>query len=414
MSNSNHKLHSDHVLDHELLQFGIDLLGQARSPRINPVPLDAVADLPDSWPDEGRGERAAMERLAPVALDGTAQLYHPAYFAHMDPPTAPVSWIGAMWQVAANQNLLHPDAGPGARQLEARLIEWLAPEFGMHGGHLVPGSTIADFSAIWAARELRGISRVVASERAHLSAQKAADILGLTYESVPADRLHRMSMARRTALADTVVVLTAGTVATGAIDDLELDGAGWVHVDAAWGGPLRFCPTYRYLLDGVEKADSVGFSAHKWCYQPKGTAVVLFKDAEAAHGAMTYGGGYLTAPNIGLLGSAPANALPFMLSLLAWGRRGMSERIELGFRQIEALCELIKADERFELLAEPTTGIAVWRPVKADTVTVRGRLQDAWVSLTEIDGQMWLRSVAANLSADPARLLAQVIRALPD
>ncbi len=414
MTNRNHKLHSDHALDRELLRFGIELLGEARSPRTNPVPLDTLVDLPESWPDEGLGERAAMERLAPVALDGTAQLHHPAYFAHMDPPTALVSWIGTLWQVAANQNLLHPDAGPGARLLEARLIEWLAPDFGMQGGHLVPGSTIANFSAIWAARELRGITRVVASERAHLSARKAADILGLAYESVPADRLHRMSVARRTDLADAAVVLTAGTVATGAIDDLEVTGAGWVHVDAAWGGPLRFAPTYRHLLDGVEKADSVGFSAHKWCYQPKGTAVILFKDTEAAHGAMTYGGGYLAAPNVGLLGSAPAYALPFMLSLLAWGRRGLSERIALGFQQTEALCELIKDDERFELLAEPTTGIAVWRPVKADTVTVRERLEDAWVSLSEIDGQMWLRSVAANLSANPARMLAQVVRALPD
>jgi len=41
-------------------------------------------------------------------------------------------------------------------------------------------------------------------------------------------------------------------------------------------------------------------------------------------------------------------------------------------------------------------------------------LEDAWVSLSEIDGQMWLRSVAANLSANPARMLAQVVRALPD
>ena len=77
---------------------------------------------------------------------------------------------------------------------------------------------------------------------------------------------------------DTALFLTAGTVATGAIDHLKsLPSAPWVHVDAAWAGPLRFSNQYASLLDGVENADSVGFSAHKWMYQPKGAALVLFR-----------------------------------------------------------------------------------------------------------------------------------------
>jgi len=86
------------------------------------------------------------------AFDGAAQAYHPSYFAHMDPPTATVTSLAALWQTATNQNLLHPDAAPAARALERRVIEWLAPWFGMQGGHLVPRSTIANFTAIWAAR----------------------------------------------------------------------------------------------------------------------------------------------------------------------------------------------------------------------------------------------------------------------
>jgi hypothetical protein len=85
-------------------------------------------------------------------------------------------------------------------------------------------------------------------------------------------------------------VLTGGTVATGALDDLgQARDADRVDVDAAWGGPLRFSPRYAELLRDVTLADSVGFSAHKWCFQPKGTAIVLFKDAEAAHESLSYG-----------------------------------------------------------------------------------------------------------------------------
>lgn len=412
MTDSNAKLHPDHELDPDLVAFAIERLMRSRAPRATPVPLDSQWQLPMALPEEGMGPQAALAHIADLALDGAAQLYHPGYFAHMDPPTATVTSLAALWQASANQNLLHPDAAPAARALEQRVIEWLAPCFGMSGGHLLPGSTIANFTAIWAARELRGVRRVVASERAHLSARKAADILGLAYQSVPSDASHRMSVTALGDLSDAALVVTAGTVATGAIDELEVNGAGWLHVDAAWGGPLRFSQRHGALLDGVEHADSVGFSAHKWCYQPKGTAVILFRDARSAHQAMSYGGGYLAEPNIGLLGSAPANALPFAATLLAWGRKGLAARIDAGMAKAAQLADLVVTDPRFELWGTPSTGVVVWRPTNAHAADVRARLNDAWVSLTDVDGEIWLRSVAANPSADPAHVFARVIAAL--
>jgi glutamate/tyrosine decarboxylase-like PLP-dependent enzyme len=64
---------------------------------------------------------------------------------------------------AVNQNLLHPDTGPVARLLEPLVVGWLAPVFGMGGGHLVPGSTLANLTALWAARDLAGARTVVTS-----------------------------------------------------------------------------------------------------------------------------------------------------------------------------------------------------------------------------------------------------------
>ncbi|MFT5175773.1 MAG: L-2,4-diaminobutyrate decarboxylase, partial [Gammaproteobacteria bacterium] len=236
MTDAKRRLHSDHELDPQLVAFAIERLLRSRAPRAQPVPLEQEWQLPLQFPEEGMGAEAALAHIGDLALDGAAQLYHPGYFAHMDPPTATVTSLAALWQATANQNLLHPDAAPAARALEQRVIEWLAPCFGMGGGHLVPGSTIATFTAIWAARELRGVRRVVASERAHLSARKAADILGLGYQPVPSDVTHRMLSAELGDLSDAALVVTAGTVATGAIDALDVSGAGWLHVDGAWGG----------------------------------------------------------------------------------------------------------------------------------------------------------------------------------
>lgn len=404
---------NDHQVDRALLQAAIDLLERARRPRSQPVPADVDLALPSDLIVEGLGEHEALARLAPSVLEQSAQLHHPGYFAHMDPPTPSIAWAAALWQVASNQNLLHPDVAPSARHLERRVVEWVAPYFGMQGGHLVPGATISNFTALWAAREVAGITRIICSDRAHLSMKKSADILGLDFEAVSSDGAHRLPVESLGDCSDAAVVLTAGTVGVGAIDPLgQLKNAGWVHVDAAWAGPLRFTTHHAALLDGIECADSIGFSAHKWLYQPKGAALVLFKDPEPAHQAMTYGGGYLAAPNVGLLGSAPAAALPLAATLLAWGQAGLSQRIERDIAKAQQLAGLVKADGRFELWGPASTGIVVWRPREQDARQVRRALSDAWVSLTDIDGEVWLRCVAVNSSADPEYVFDRVVAAL--
>src|SRR5260370_32432301 len=100
-----------------------------------------VLDLPAELPEEGLGGRGALQALAGPALEQVSRLDHLGFLAHMDPPTPGPAWAAAMWGAAVNQNLLHPDTGPAARLLEPPVGGWLAPVFGMGGGHLGPGST---------------------------------------------------------------------------------------------------------------------------------------------------------------------------------------------------------------------------------------------------------------------------------
>ena len=447
-------LHPDHegTGNRELLYAAVDRMLLSRDPKADgPVPLPLpvlqsqgahlLSGIPLDLPSTGLGDSGALDALAASTFGGSAQLHHPGYFAHMDPPTPAVAMAAALWQASTNQNMLHPDAAPSARGLERRVVQWLAPFFGMDGGHLVPGSTVANLTALWAARDIRGAKRVIASDKCHLSMPKAAKILGMEFVSAPTDASHRMQdLAQFGDLSETVVVLTAGTVATGAIDPLPLpvvllpngatssSGTGsiggasssqpaWIHVDAAWAAPLRFTDQQSHLLDDVQHADSVGFSCHKWLYQPKGVGAIMFKDSAAAHAALSFGGGYLSAPNVGVVGSAPASALPLAATLLAWGQQGLAKRIEDDLEKAKALCRLIEQDERFELWAgggstAGATGVVVWRPRNVPAAEVRDRLRGAWVSLTEIDGERWLRCVSANPSADPERVFAAVVAAL--
>jgi L-2,4-diaminobutyrate decarboxylase len=317
----------------------------------------------------------------------------------MDPPTPWITWATTLWNASVNQNLLHPATAPAARGIEHRVIDWLSPFFGMGGGHMVPGSTIANLTALWAARECAGVREVAYGEAAHLSVGKAAHILGLAARPLPCGPTGALLPdAVPEDLRHTALVLTAGTTSTGAVDDLSLCGrAAWTHVDAAWAGPLRLSEAHAHVLGGIEGADSVAVSAHKWLFQPKESAFVLFRDVSCAHDAISFGGAYLAAPNVGVLGSHGATAVPLLATLLAWGRQGTAARIDALMAAASELASLIASHEQLELLAVPQTGVVVWRPKRiALTEPLLAAMPAGSCSLTTLGGERWLRNVAAN------------------
>jgi L-2,4-diaminobutyrate decarboxylase len=372
--------------------------------------------LPIELPYVGMGSIAALNSLAPSILGGAARLGEATSFAHMDPPTPWITWAMTLWNASLNQNLLHPATAPIARQMEQRVLAWLAPLFGMNGGHMTPGSTVANLTALWSARECAGVTEVIASEGAHLSIAKAAHILGLKYLSVPIDANGSMDAAQLpTDLSKSALVLTAGATSTGAIDPFDLVGrAAWTHVDAAWAGPLRLSQ-YADLLAGIELADSVAVSAHKWLFQPKESALVLFKDTEKAHAAVSFGGAYLATPNVGVLGSHGATATALVATLLAWGREGVAQRIEHCMDLARRLRDFVAADERLALYAEPQTGIVVWRPKDENLFDqVLQQLPVGSTSTTSMAGVKWFRNVAANPNADIDMLIATIQKVSPE
>ena len=366
-------------------------------------------NLPKKCPNSGLGELETMDLLAPHVLGRASRLDRSDALAHMDPPTPWITWVTALWNASLNQNLLHPATSPFALEAEKLVIDWLTPFFGMNGGHMCSGSTLANLTSLWAARDAAGIKRVVASKASHLSIKKAARILGLSYEEIPTNSKGQIDTEQLNNISDACLVLTAGTTATGSIDSLKLAGqAKWTHVDAAWAGPLCLSPSHAHLLAGIENADSVAVSAHKWFFQPKDSALVMFRDPTKANSAISFGGGYLTSPNIGVQGSRGAAAIPLLATLLAWGRDGLVERIDRTMLMATKLAENLNNNKGIALWAMPITGVTVFRPLTCRTEELHKRLAEGMFSSCLLDGETWLRSVAANPLADIDEIISKI------
>jgi glutamate/tyrosine decarboxylase-like PLP-dependent enzyme len=371
-----------------------------------------VGDLPLTLPEFGLGEMRTLDMLSGHVVGQAAQLGSPTSLAHMDPPTPWITWAMALWNASLNQNMLHEMTSQFATQAEAVVLSWLAPYFGMQGGHFCAGSTIANLTGIWAARDAAGVKTVVTSQAAHLSVEKACRLLGLKLVLIPVDGRGCMDREQIAKLDDACLVLTAGTTATGAIDPLDVMGvAKWTHVDAAWAGPLRLSPAHSGRLSGIELADSVAVSAHKWLFQPKDSALVMFRNLDVAHAAVSSSGGYLAKPNIGVQGSRAAAAIPLLATLLTWGRKGIVQRLDHLMEIADLLADAIEANGRLELWNRPQTAINVFRPVDSTTAAFVRAAPAGMLSTCVLNGETWARSVAANPLVDVNLVVQNILAA---
>ncbi len=372
--------------------------------------------LPKNIPVEGTGEAAAFHRISDQVMQHSAHLGAPDAFAHMDPwpDTLAAELVGL--NAKHNQNMLHPDLSPFASIAEAKVIEWLCPFFDMHAGHMCSGSTIANLTALWAARE-NSATKVITSADAHISVPKSAAILQLPIELIPVDESGRINTDAIHDYENAAVVLTAGTTGRGVVDPLDcFDKTGkkplWLHVDAAWAGPLRLTQ-FKDKLNGIEFADSVSISAHKWFFQPKDSAVILFKDA-ASVDAISFGSSYLASPNIGVQGSRGAAAIPLLGTLMSLGVNGIDSVINKCMKSANDVAKWLDEDDRIQLKQFPETGVINWRPVASSAENADSKTQKIidmlgrTASSTRIDGQLWVRHVSANVNADVNMIVAKI------
>jgi glutamate/tyrosine decarboxylase-like PLP-dependent enzyme len=244
------------------------------------------------------------------------------------------SALGDLLAAASNKYSGFASASPGAVRIENACAAWLANVIGYpreSAGTLTSGGSIANLTGIVAAREARdpdGGGAVYVTRFAHYCIEKALHIAGrgrAPKRLIATDAAYRMSVEaleqaleedRRNDIRPWLVVASAGTVDTGAIDPLpeiaELCRryGAWLHVDGAYGGLFALCDQGRELLRGIEQADSVALDPHKTLFLPYGTGAALVRDGRLLQDAFSASGEYIRPLGESEVGPSPADLSP--------------------------------------------------------------------------------------------------------
>ena len=322
-----------------------------------------------------------------------------------------------------NQNLVKIETSKAFTPLERQVLGMMhhlvyqgSPNFyeqWMHSeqhslGAFCSGGTVANITALWTARnqllkadgEFKGVNHeglpaalrhygfddlaILTSERGHYSLSKAADLLGIgrsSIISIAADANNKVDVELMRAKAAELeannikvmaIVGVAGTTETGNVDPLtELAALATelnchFHIDAAWGGATLLSKKYRYLLNGIELADSVTIDAHKQMYVPMGAGMVLFKNPELAQSIMHHAEYILRkgSKDLGrqtLEGSRPGMALLVHACLKIIGRSGYEILINNSLEKARYFAELVQTNPNFELITKPELCLLTYR-----------------------------------------------------
>ena len=212
-------------------------------------------------------------------------------------------------------------AAPALVQLEANALDWLRDWMRFPAstrGVFTTGGSTANLTAIVCARE-RWLGPDIrpgvlyASDQVHHSVVKSARLAGVMPDrvrSVPVDDAFRLRVDaledeirrdRNAGLTPFLVVSSAGTTNTGAVDPLLDIGAVcrvhrlWHHVDGAYGAFFHLCPELRHLLAGLPQADSLTLDPHKGLFLPYGTGALLVADGEVLRAAHSVTASYMPA-----------------------------------------------------------------------------------------------------------------------
>jgi glutamate/tyrosine decarboxylase-like PLP-dependent enzyme len=349
--------------------------------------LDQLATVDHALADDSRSPSEILALLDEIGSPATTASAGPRYFGFVTggslPAALAANWLAGAW----DQNAAFSSQSAIAVRLEAIALRWLIDILGLpsdSGASLVTGATMANFTALAAARhallrregwdvEARGLFgapeiTVIVGDEVHVSILKALSLIGFGRERVirvPADSQGRMRADAVPPISGpTILCLQAGNVNSGAFDPAPAiipvaHAAGaWVHVDGAFGLWAAVDPRHAQLAAGLREADSWATDAHKWLNVPYDCGIAFVREAKDLEGAMSVqGAAYLPTtdereparytPEF----SRRARGVEVWAALRSLGRNGLADLIDRCCRYAERFAEgLDKAG--YEILNE--------------------------------------------------------------
>jgi aromatic-L-amino-acid/L-tryptophan decarboxylase len=428
-------------------------------------------------PRNGSPPGPLIEQASKLLFEHSLFNGHPRFWGWITSSAAPIGALGDFLAAVVNPNVGAYTLSPVATEIERQTVQWIAEMVGYDprcGGLLVSGGNMANLVAFAVARtaktpwkvQEKGIAGgkgrrlvVYVSKETHTWVLKAADLFGLGTSAIrwvsvdgqlrmKADELKKaIKSDLRKGLVPFLVIGTAGTVQTGAVDPLpELASICrefklWFHVDGAYGAMAAVLPDAPPEIKGMARADSIAVDPHKWLYAPLEVGCVLVRKGRLLRRTFSHHPAYY---RFGVEGDEPINyyeygmqnsrgfrALKVWLALRQVGLKGYRKMIGEDVRLSREMYRLIEKHDELEPLTQNlsiTTFRYVPRGLTPGTkkteeylnrlnTELLERLQsegEVFLSNAVIDGKFALRSCIVNFRtsrADVERLPEIVTRA---
>ena len=316
--------------------------------------------LPENPLDPGETLKLLDEAGSPATVASAGGRYFGFVIGGSLPVTLAANWLAGAW----DQNAGLIATSPVSAKLEAVALHWVLNVLGLPaeaGVGFVSGATMANFSGLAAARhailkragwdvEAQGLFgappiTVIVGDEVHVSVLKALNLLGFGKERVvrvPVDDQGRMRVDAMPKISGpTIVCIQAGNVNSGAFDPADEicriahQAGAWVHVDGAFGLWAAATPARAHLAAGVSEADSWATDAHKWLNVPYDSGLVICRNADDLHGALTnskaaylVGGEQREPSEYSSEMSRRARGVEVWAALRTLGRSGVAEMVE--------------------------------------------------------------------------------------
>jgi aromatic-L-amino-acid decarboxylase len=418
---------------HEVADWIADYRAGIETRRVSPEhePRAIIDSLPSAPPDNAVAVEEILRDFDQIIMPGIVHWGHPAFLGYFATTTNAHGIIGEMLAAALNVSAMTWQTSPAATELEFVVLEWMRQMLGLPAdfrGIVYDTASVAVMHALAAAREdlgfevrrdgLAGRAEVpqftlYASDQAHSSLEKAAITLGLgeaNVRRIASDNEYKMDVDAlgRAVAADLqagrrplAVIATVGTTSATSVDpvssiaDVCREHGIWLHVDAAYGGALALLEEGRYVMRGVERADSVVFNPHKWLFVPLDFSALYLRRPETLRRVFSLVPEYLRGDaeragddipdymDYGIQLGRRFRALKAWFVIRAFGREGLAARIREACRLARLVAGWIEADERFEILAPVVMGVVCFR-ARAHAGSARG-VEAPGASLDELN-----------------------------
>ena len=366
-------------------------------------PGDIAARLQPSAPEHGEALDTILQDFHDTIVPGITHWNAPTFFGYFSISGSYPGILGELLAAGLNVNNMLWLTSPAATELELRTVDWLRQLMGLGDGwfgEITDTASTSTLYALAAARErvapsvrTQGPSgaptlRVYCSEHAHSSVDKAVITLGLGHANlvkIPVDDAFRVRPdALRAAIeADLAaghrpmaVVATVGTTSTSSIDPVAAivpiarAADCWVHVDGAYGGPAAIVPELRWLLDGVDGADSLVVNPHKWLFTPVDCSVLYTKRPDMLKGAFSLVAEYLRTRDddavvnlmdYGFQLGRRFRSLKLWMVLRAFGADGIAERLRLHCELARDFAGMLHYEGDWEIAAPVPLSLVCFR-----------------------------------------------------